>query len=86
MLTGLKLVGLNGDIAVCPGCGFIGNVGAVYESCPKCEWENGVEPYRLLTLDELVKDGDGIYNDICMSAFLISVIRLVLERGEFRKA
>ena len=81
----LQLVGLKGNLVICPGCGFIGNVGTVYECCPKCDYENGAEPNRLLTLDELLKDSDGVYADVCMEAFLISVISVVLDRGEFRK-
>lgn len=64
---------------VCPGCGWIGVAGelAAYRgACPVCCYENGVEPYRLLTLSEMLKS-DTEYADIRMDLFLASVFKLV---------
>lgn len=58
---------------ICPGCG------AVYEgvsSLPEegacvCRWENGVEPYRLLTLEEMCHcklEYDNVRMDLFLTA------------------
>lgn len=63
---------------ICPGCG------AVYEgvsslpadgACTSCGWENGVEPYRLFTLEEMCHcqcDYGGVRMDLFLTALLQS--------------
>lgn len=60
--------------AICPGCGWIGKAKAKL-SCPVCAYENNQPPYRLLTLKELMGDETGVYNDINMGKFLMSVLK-----------
>lgn len=48
-----------GKIIVCPGCGWQGEKVELTERsgfciCPMCDYENGFEPYRLLTLQEIL--------------------------------
>lgn len=63
---------------ICPGCGWIGAVEALNQEggCPDCSYENGLEPYRLLTLAEMLNDA-GEYADIRMDLFLKSLFKFL---------
>ena len=65
-----------GDHIICPGCGWTGLDGLVRGACPRCEYENGMPPYRLLTLSEMRKD-DVEYNEVRLDLFLEAYIRLL---------
>lgn len=64
---------------ICPGCGWTGTVETLsgWGACPKCGYENGLEPYRLLTLSEMLADDEGEYNDACVGLFLKSLFNLL---------
>jgi len=61
---------------ICPGCG------AVYEqeedlndgACPKCRYENGLPPFRLLTVQEILEDNNETWNDVSLGAFVRSLL------------
>ena len=64
-------------IIICPGCGWYGKRRALKKgACPKCEYENGVEPYRLLTLKE-IQESSTLYNDVRLDLFLKSLLTLL---------
>lgn len=67
---------------ICPGCGWTGTVGKLnLGACPKCGYENGAPPYRLLTLDEMLRITDIEYIDVRMDLFLVSLLNLLgIER------
>ena len=75
-----------GDCIICPGCGWTGGIdelergGDIGElecgACPRCGYENGMPPYRLLTLSEMRED-DVEYYDVRMDLFLEAYIRLL---------
>lgn len=71
---------MNLDTIICPGCGWTGAIkelGKEYSQCPKCQYENGSEPYRLLTIKEMLKNTEPEYNDVRMDLFLKSVIKMI---------
>lgn len=57
---------------VCPGCGWTGIESGLSPTgaCPRCEYENGSDPYRLLTVTELLADESGQYANVNMGKFL----------------
>lgn len=62
------------EMIICPGCGWIGkkeDLKLFAESgiCPICNYENGLEPFRLLTIQEILAD-DTEYNDVRLDLFL----------------
>lgn len=61
-----------GSAIVCPGCGWTGVESGLSPTgaCPRCEYENGTEPYRLLTVTELLADESGQYANVNMGKFL----------------
>lgn len=71
------------DIVVCPGCGWYGADHELSEdnTCPQCGYENGVPPYRLFTLKEML-DREEEYNDVRMDRFLASVFFLLSKKEE----
>ena len=61
------------DKVICPGCGWVGEIEDLKRgACPQCRYENGMEPYRLLTLAEAMED-DVEYIDVRLDVFLRSV-------------
>jgi len=75
------------DQVICPGCGWIGVLAGLGENddCPTCGYENGIDPYRLLTLREILTDY-GEYNDVGLKLFLEAVFNLlgigIKEKGQ----
>ena len=81
------------DAVICPGCGrksvLRGGPAPARESsceaCERCGYENGLAPFRLLTLGEMLalpaSDGAGAYQDVDMGPFLRAV-RAELEGSE----
>ena len=69
------------DVIICPGCGWIGDEGglAAHGDCPRCGYENGCEPFRLLSLGEMIKSNVE-YVDVRFDLFLRS---LLLVAGNF---
>lgn len=67
-----SLAGTEGSAIVCPGCGWTGVESGLSPTgaCPRCEYENGTEPYRLLTVAELLADDSGEYANVNMGKFL----------------
>jgi hypothetical protein len=72
------------DTVICPGCGWSGSVqqlstDIMVGSCPNCEYENGAEPYRLLTIEELIgtEFEDTEYHDVRFDLFLKSLFKLL---------
>jgi len=62
---------------ICPGCGWTGTVETLdQDGCPDCGYENNLEPYRLLTLSEMLND-EGEYDDIRMDLFLKSLLEFL---------
>jgi len=61
--------------AICPGCGWHGTLADANEgACPRCEYEVGNEPYRLLTLAEMrACDHGATWCDVDIRAFLRAV-------------
>jgi len=56
---------------ICPGCGWCGLIVELKAgSCPHCEYENSMEPERLLTVAELLQDDLPTFNDVNLGAFL----------------
>ncbi len=68
------------ETIVCPGCGWVGGVDKLWDGadCPACGYENGTEPYRLLTLSEMLEHKTE-YNDVRLDLFLLSVFALLDE-------
>lgn len=65
---------------VCPGCGWIGTKRELYnKTCKNCGYENGESPFRLLTVEELLKDNKGNYCDVNMGKFLTSLLKVINE-------
>jgi hypothetical protein len=64
---------------VCPGCGWAGKEEDLVDSagfldCPECGYENGFEPYRLLTVKEMLQFPlGGHYHDVNMFEFLNAI-------------
>lgn len=75
-----------GDYVICPGCGWTGDVDKLTRgSCPRCEYENGVPPNRLLTLSEM-RESDVEYNDVRLDLFLEAYIKLLRrERSQMNQ-
>jgi hypothetical protein len=69
---------------ICPGCGWVGLLHETNEgACPDCGYENGSNPYRLLTLQEMRRCEGADWNDVDMSAFLGAVLAEIdLQRRE----
>jgi len=73
------------ETVICPGCGWTGLVQELVTdivaagSCPACTYENGVEPYRLLTIREMLgtEFGDTQYIDVRFDLFLKSLFELL---------
>lgn len=42
--------------------------------CPECKYENGVEPYRLLTIGELMEDKSDCWCDVALGKFLNALV------------
>lgn len=65
---------MNWDMVVCPGCGWAGTIETLgkWGCCPQCNYENGVEPNRLLTLSEMLQY-EVVYVDVRMDLFLPSL-------------
>jgi len=65
------------DKIICPGCGWVGTEAElVHDACPTCGYENGEEPYRLLTLAEMLAEparAEGVWNDVDIGPFLRAV-------------
>ena len=67
------------DCIICPGCGWTGEngIGELNRgACPRCGYENGVPPNRLLTLSEM-RESDVEYNDVRLDLFLEAYIALL---------
>ena len=71
------------DVIVCPRCGWTGVIEDLFDGiCPECRYENGLPPYRLLTIKEMLEDEQiSEYNDVRMDLFLASLFR-ILSRAE----
>jgi hypothetical protein len=67
---------------ICPGCGWIGDVSGLgrWGECPKCRYENGLSPYRLLTVAEM-REGEVVYDDVRLDLFLASYDRFLKDGG-----
>ena len=68
-----------GDYVICPGCGWTGEngIGKLERgACPRCGYENGVPPNRLLTLSEML-ESDVEYFDFRLDLFLAAYIALL---------
>ena len=63
--------------AICPGCGWHGELPETADgACPRCYYEVGAEPFRLMTLDETLQcDHGATWNDVDMRAFLRAVAK-----------
>jgi len=63
---------------ICPGCGWVGTIEGLdhWGACPQCEYENGVDPNRLLTLSEMLAD-EGEYSDARIGLFLKSLFKFL---------
>jgi len=68
---------------ICPSCGFVGTEEDLvnyrdpnFKICPECGYENGLFPYRLLTIREIV-EGDGVYNGVRLDLFLDSLFKIL---------
>lgn len=63
---------------VCPGCGWVGAIEQLtstvddFKDCPICQYRNGIKPYRLLTLSEMLST-DTEYEDVSMPLFLKAI-------------
>lgn len=69
----------NQSLIVCPGCCWEGEIQDLgkYGECPKCGYENGAEPFRLLTVAEiLAEEATGEYQDVRLGLFLRKVLDL----------
>ena len=66
---------------ICPGCGWVGTIETLQDGgcCPECNYENGVEPNRLLTLSEMMEDSTMEYVDVRMDLFLKSLLTQLLH-------
>lgn len=67
---------------ICPGCGLILSKRKLKKgACPSCGWENGVPPYRLLTIGEWIenKNDTGCLNPD-LSRFLTSLFQLIKRK------
>lgn len=65
------------DRIICPGCGWAGeNKDLKRGACPQCEYENGMPPNRLLTLEEILED-EVEYDEVRLDLFLSSVFRVI---------
>lgn len=68
------------DIIICPGCGWTGDIEDLSDgACPDCSYENGLPPYHLLTLKEMLEN-EGEYDDVKMDLFLVSLFRVLYDR------
>lgn len=63
---------------ICPGCGWTGTNELLNQEggCPDCSYENGLPPYRLFTLSEML-EGDAIYDEVMMDLFLKSLFKFL---------
>lgn len=63
---------------ICPGCGWTGTTEMLghWGDCPECDYENRLEPNRLLTLSEMVEN-NGRYNEVRMDLFLKSLFKFL---------
>lgn len=74
---------INPDIVICPGCAKVWDNLEKFKQdakdgeCPECAYENGIEPYRLLTIEELAKDESDKFNDVALGKFLKTILILV---------
>lgn len=51
-----------------------GDIRARGGECSKCGYENGTEPYRLLTIGEILEDQRDCWCDVALGKFLRSLI------------
>ena len=64
---------------VCPGCGWVGveadlTAASGFRDCPDCGYQNGMPPYRLLTVKELLEfPQEGDFNSVDLYEFLNSI-------------
>lgn len=62
---------------ICPGCGWTGTIETlVQRACPNCGYENNLEPYRLLTLSEMLDEKE-YYDEVLMGLFLKSLFKFL---------
>ncbi|EKD40808.1 MAG: hypothetical protein ACD_74C00158G0007 [uncultured bacterium] len=65
------------SLIMCPGCCWEGEIPNLGEDgqCPKCGYENGAEPFRLLTLSEiLTEEATTEYQNVRLGLFLRKVL------------
>lgn len=77
------------SVVICPYCAWKGSIDQLggFGDCPECGYENGIDPYRLLTLTELLQDSWTDFNDVRMGEFLTAIlnhfgVELPKERNE----
>ncbi len=59
------------QVIICPGCAWTGTIETLgkYGQCPECGYENGADPNRLLTIDE-IEASEGEFNNVLLGPFL----------------
>lgn len=63
---------------ICPGCGWTGTVeGLVQGVCPRCRYENRLDPGGLFTLLEMLDDDVQMYDGVYMDLFLKSLFKFL---------
>lgn len=72
-----------GEMVICPGCGKLWmDSHALPESgaCDRCQYENPLQPGRLLSVEEIVEDTNGgQYQDVDLGAFAQTLMSLISE-------
>ena|GEM_PF-6572878 len=78
------------DVIICPGCGWKGNKRELNKgpldkgSCPVCEFQNGLPPYTMLTVSEMLTDEYGTeYTDVRMDLFLATLLEHIFPGKKF---
>jgi len=71
---------MNKSIIICPGCTWIGLKKDLseYGTCPICGYTNNVEPYRLLTISEILK-AEGEFNNVLLGPFCRKLLQIISE-------
>lgn len=76
---------------ICPGCGWTGMVDnqddyCGHGRCPNCKYEHGRYPHRLVTLAEMLEEGERFYDlrydQVQFDMFLKSLFKLIEEQTE----